>query len=294
MRYGSSAQYFFSGAQTLLSNLFDAENGPKRDQLLQLGGNQAIGTAAMDGAQAYVYLKLPHNSCRAAGKPLPFPSDLLVQPIVITVELLSPQSVVFVGTGGIITRIPAQLAAGQMQVRQEMLSDSSDLLARRVDMNQSAYTFPLMYFQQQEVQVPLPATAQLQSVNLTCFRAGEVKSILLWLTPNAAGTNQAVTWANVSNVTLTYNGEIFSRFDGQSNQLWNLLSDEKSSSVTSAVLTVGAPPTSAASVSYWTELPFAQVNMAYDKESKLVHGKPKQEWACAATEVEEDPSAPSL
>jgi len=76
VRYGSSAQYFFSGAQTLLSNLFDAENGPKRDQLLQLGGNQAIGTANMDGAQAYVYLKLPHSSCRAAGKPLPFPSDL--------------------------------------------------------------------------------------------------------------------------------------------------------------------------------------------------------------------------
>ena len=121
-----------------------------------------------------------------------------------------------------------------------------------------------------------------------------MKSILLWLTPNSVGTNQAVTWVNLSNVTLTYNGEIFSRFDGQSNQLWNLLSDEKSSSVTSAVLTVGAPPTSAAAVSYWTELPFAQVNMAYDKESKLVHGKPKQEWACAATEVEEDPSAPSL
>jgi hypothetical protein len=75
-------------------------------------------------------------------------------------------------------------------------------------------------------------------------------------------------------VVLTYNGEIFSRFDDQSNQLWNLISDEKSSSVTSAILTAAAPPTSAASVSFWTELPFAQVNMAYDKESKLLHGKP--------------------
>jgi hypothetical protein len=274
VRYGSSAQYFFSGSQTLLSNLFDAENGPKRDQLLQLGGNQAIGSVAMSGAKAYVYLKLPHNSCRAAGKPLPFPSDLLVQPIVITVELLNTQSVVFVGTGGAITNVPNQLASAILQVRQEMLSDSSDLLARRVDMNQSAYTFPLMYFQQQEVIVPLNAAQVSQSVNLTGFRAGEVKSILLWLTPTATGPNQAIRWLNMRNITLTYNGEVFSRFDDESNQLWNLVSDEKSSSVTSAILTVATPPTSAAAVSYWTELPFAQVNMAYDKESKLLHGKP--------------------
>jgi hypothetical protein len=170
VRYGSSAQYFFTGAQTLLANLYDAENGPKRDQLLQLGGNQAIGTANMNGAQANVYLKLPHNSCRATGKPLPFPSDLLVQPIVITVELISPQSIVLVGAGGSIANIPTQLAAGQMTVRQEMLSDSSDLLARRVDMNQNAYTCPLLYFPQQEVQVPLVAGGAApfaQSVNLT-------------------------------------------------------------------------------------------------------------------------------
>ena len=76
VRYGSSAQYFFSGAQTLLSNLHDAENATKRDQMLQLGGQSAIGSAAMNGQVAYVYLKLPHNSCRASGKPLPFPSDL--------------------------------------------------------------------------------------------------------------------------------------------------------------------------------------------------------------------------
>ena len=72
----ASAQYFFSGAQTLLSNLHDAENATKRDQLLQLGGQAAIGSAAMSGQVAYLYLKLPHNSCRASGKPLPFPSDL--------------------------------------------------------------------------------------------------------------------------------------------------------------------------------------------------------------------------
>jgi len=106
------------------------------------------------------------------------------------------------------------------------------------------------------------------------FRAGEVRSILLFLTPTNIATNQALNWPNMNNVTLTYNGEVFSRYDGTSNQIWNLVSNEKSSSVTSSVLSTAGPPVAAASVAFWTELPFSQVNIPYDKESKLMHGKP--------------------
>ena len=276
VRYGSSAQYFFSGEQILLSNLYDAENGPKRDQILSLGGLQLNGVA-MSGAQALLYLKLPHNSIRASGKPLPFPTDLLVQPIVITVELFAPSAAVYVGTGGSLANVPAQLAAGQMQVKQEMLTDSSDLLARRVDMNENAYTFPLPYFQQQEVIVPCTAGTVTQSVNLTGFRAGEVRSILLWLTGGTAArtaNGQPVNWSNLRNVVLTYNGEIFYRSDGESNQLWALTGDQKSASVASGFFTVSATPAQTAQVVYWTEIPFAQINQAVERESNLMHGKP--------------------
>ena len=132
--------------------------------MASLGGNQVSG-AGVVGASALVYLKLPHSSCRAEGKPLPFSSDLLVQPIVITIELNSIASVIINWSGTGVP--PTALGLAQLQVKQEILSDNSDLLARRVDMNQNAYTFPLMYFAQQEVLVPLPATASLQSVNLT-------------------------------------------------------------------------------------------------------------------------------
>lgn len=276
VRYGSSAQYFFSGEQILLSNLYDAENGPKRDQILTLGGLQLNGTA-MTGAQALIYLKLPHNSIRASGKPLPFPSDLLVQPIVITVELFAPSAAVYVGTGGSLANVPAQLAAGQMQVKQEMLTDSSDLLARRVDMNENAYTFPLPYFQQQEVVVPCTAGTVTQSVNLTGFRAGEVRSILLWLSGGTAArtaNGQPINWSNLRNVVLTYNGEIFYRSDGESNQLWALTGDQKSSSVASGFFTASATPAQTALTSHWTEISFAQVNQAVERESNLMHGKP--------------------
>ena len=288
VRYGSSAQYFWSGPQMYLQNMLDAETNPKSDNLTTLGGASLTGTAAASaggcgGATAYVYLKLPHNSARAAGKPLPFPSDLLVQPIVITVELFSPQAIVFANTSGVITTAPATLASAQMQVKQEMLTDTSDQLARRVDMNTHAYTFPLMYFAQQEVQIPIAgsATSLTNSVNLTGFRAGEVKSIILWLTPAANSTpgNATVgqsylplTWYPINNVVLTYNGEIFSRFDVGSAALWNLTTAEKVAAVSTTLRVVGG--TANAYSSPWVECPFAQVMVPKGRDAALIHGKP--------------------
>jgi len=278
VRYGSSAQYFFSGPQVFLQNLLDCENGPKQDNVAQIGGS-ALAGAACGSAVAYVYLKLPHNSIRAAGKPLPFPSDLLVQPIVVTVELYALNSIM-VNQGGALTTAPTTLADARFQVKQEMLTDSSDQLARRVDMNSHAYTFPLMYFAQQETQVQFTTGAdpKNQSVNLTGFRAGEVKSVILWLTPTAAlsvggGAYAPFTWSLMNNVILTYNGEQFARFDSGSSQLWNLSENEKLSAVNIITQTAGSVANTTG-LSYWTECPFAQVSKEWDRETKLIHGKP--------------------
>jgi len=279
VRYGSSAQYFFTGPQMYLQNLIDAEATQKCVDITALGG-AALQGAACAGATAYVYLKLPHNSIRANGKPLPFPSDLLVQPIVITVELLALNSIL-INQGGSLAGAPSALAAAQMQVKQEMLTDSSDQLARRVDMNSHAYTFPLMYFAQQEVQVQVASSAGSLNVstNLTGFRAGEVQRIVLWLTPSGvvqtpgSGSFNPLLWLPMNNLILTYNGEIFSRFDAGSAQLWNLAGDEKSQSVATSVQTVGSVAVTP-TVMQWIDAPFAQTNIAWDREMKLVHGKP--------------------
>lgn len=275
VRYGSSAQYYFTGAQIYLQNLVDAEDGMKRDQLATLGGNAVVAAGATDlqGQQAYVYLNLPHNSPRADGKPLPFPSDLLVQPIVITVELNAPASVVVDASGGTIGNAAGlNLSFGQMQVKQELMQDSADLLARRVDMNSHAYTFPLKYFAQQEVTINLASSANAQSVNLTGFRAGEVQKILLWMTKASNTTdNGNLSWVPISNVVLTYNGEVFFRADGTASQIWNLIGDTKSAGVNTYAISAGSW---AAALSTWVDVPFAQVNVPYDKEVKLVHGKP--------------------
>ena len=80
VRYGSSAQYFFTGQQIWLQNLWDCEDARKRDQIASLGGLSVVGGAGVAGQEAYVYLNLPHCSPRADGKPLPLPSDLEEDP----------------------------------------------------------------------------------------------------------------------------------------------------------------------------------------------------------------------
>lgn len=284
VRYGSSAQYFFSGAQMYLQNLIDAENTQKAVDISTLGGNALVG-ASCANASAYVYIKLPHNSVRAAGKPLPFPSDLLVQPIVLTIELLAFNQVLVnqSGTANLnLTAGSASLAAAQVQVKQEMITDSSDLLARRVDMNSHAYTLPLMYFAQQETQIQVTSTSNVTdilSVNLTGFRAGEVKSIVLWLTAAANstpgnGNYDPLRFQPINGVTLTYNGEIFSRFDVGSAALWNLSCDEKTQTLPAYNYQTSGSVSSATQATPWVDCPFAQVCVPYDKEMKLIHGKP--------------------
>jgi hypothetical protein len=274
VRYGSSAQYFFSGEQIWLQTMWDAEDARKRDNLASLGGN-LCNDAQCSGAAAYVYLNLPHNSPRADGKPLPFPSDLLVQPIVITVELNSVPSLFVVNTTTPSAGSPPPaLASAQLQVKQEMMQDSADLLARRVDMNVHAYTFPLKYFPQQEVQINLQAGLS-QTVNLTGFRAGEVRNILLWLSKGSDQTTYGSHyWEPLNDVVLTYNGEIFFRADKNVSQLWNLVNDTKEAGVNLSVVNTSNPTGAQNYLSTWVDIPFSQTNIPYDKEVKLVHGKP--------------------
>ena len=285
VRYGSSAQYFWSGTQMYLQNCIDCETNSKVDAMTTLGGAPLAAINLLTPNTAYVYLKLPHNSIRADGKPLPFPSDNLVQPIVITVELYNPQTTFMVTGAGTnvaatLAFAPTTLSNAVLQLKQEMLTDTSDLLARRIDMNTHAYTHPLPYFAQQEVQITLQNATISQSVNLTGFRAGEVKQILLWLTNNTEQVQSSGAWAPlkwwpIGQVNLTYNGEVFSRYDAGVGQLWNLAADSKS--LVANQLAYEPQTANTGSVPYpstWTECPFAQVALPVDKEMLLVHGKP--------------------
>jgi hypothetical protein len=172
-------------------------------------------------------------------------------------------------------------------VKQEVLTDTSDQLARRVDMNSHALTFPLPYFCQQETQVNnIPAAAN-QTASLTGFRAGEVKQIVVWFTPTTlggaanaqtpgSGNYQPLNWTPLTDVQLLYNGEVFNRFDNASWQLWNMVEDQKPSIVNGYTnyTAVGTSTASAAATPVYLKFDFAQVSVPSERESVLVHGKP--------------------
>jgi hypothetical protein len=279
VRYGGSSQYFWTGSQMLAENLLDCENDTKMDQILNLGGGSATGPA-LDGAEAYLYINLPHCSLRAEGKPLPFPSDLLTQSIIVTIEL-NPIASVFGFITGETTGAPTALQSAEFQVNQEYLSDSADLLARRVDMNTNALSVPLKYFAQQEVVTRFQAgVTGAQNINLTGFRAGEVRDIQLWLEPifdptDGVGSIGQFAWAPLRDVVLTYNGEIFFTANGGVSQMWNLIEDKKSSAVSmiNVVPATGAPSTTPIT-SAWTLVKFSQVDVPRDRMYDLISGKP--------------------
>lgn len=187
--------------------------------------------------------------------------------------------------GNPLAASPTALASASLQAKQEMLTDTSDTLSRRVDMNSHALTTPLMYFCQQETQVAIGA-AGAQSVNLTGFRAGEVKQIVLWFTPttvngvgnaqtNGSGNFNPLYWTQMSDVQITYNGEVFNRFDANSFQLWNIVEDQKVSAVSNYALYTSGAATAATQVSpVYTKCDFAQVSVPSDRDSVLIHGKP--------------------
>ena len=269
-RVANSDEYIVTGEQMYLQSLHDSEDGTKRDQLAQLGGNALQGNACSE-AEAYVYINLPFNTPRAAGKSLPLPTDLLTSPVVLTITL-NPISSVFVagatGTGAAIT----SLASAQLQVKSETFSNSANLLANKINMNENTLTYPLKYWPQYEQSYNLASVDGVQNINLVGFKSGMVRDILMYLTKGSdVAVNGSHAYQPIFNITLTYNGLQYYRADGSSNALWSLIEDTKAALVNSYVQATAGTWSSA--VMPWVHIPFGQTCIPYDREYKLVGGK---------------------
>ena len=285
-RYGGSSQYFLTGDQILQLALKAQPSRTSANDILTLGGNYLNGSAQLIAPLmvANIVLPLPHSSPSAFGKRHPLPTDALTQQVQITVELNTPSSVFILASGA----LPAEaltLLNASFQVQQVMLNNQGDALARRVDMATNAYAFPTEFCQQkQTIQlgtvVEASNVAQAQSVVLTGFRSGEVKSIQVWLTKgsdtSSATTLSPTKWYLPDAVEMSYAGDIYARYNGGTSQLFNLVNNNKASAVETVLINVGAGGISSpgAWLSQWVELPFAQTFVDEDAHHMLVHGKP--------------------
>ena len=277
-RYGGSSAFFITGDQLLQNALRRQPSRSTANDLFTLGGDAVVGSTLETSQYAIVVLTLPHASPSGVGKTFPFPSDTLTQQIQITCEL-NPVTSIFTQTTGSLPAACSSLLAGYFQVQQVMLNNQGDALARRVDMSINAYSFPCEFVQIKNtvaLAAQAPGDTSTQSVTLTGFRSGEVKSIEMWLTPaNATSgvTKNPFYWVLPESVQMNYQGDIYARYENKSSPLWNLINGNKAPAMDNVFTSSATPPAQTSVLSEWVSLPFAQTMIDDDAHHILVHGK---------------------
>lgn len=293
VRYGGSSQYFFSGNQMLLQNLMDMQDAVSRDKLFDLGGQATLG-ASPSGNQfarkqvAYIYINLPHNTPNGDGlKMAPLPTELLRQPVLIQVTLNDARSIFSSNNTAVSQALPFDpVAEAYFQCRQVRMINSEDLLTNEEDPMKITYTYPLKYFPQQEYTLSIQETNpnQKAQVNLTGFRNGSVRSIVLWLTkdsntpaPSGAGArafNPNVMYAP-QNIVLSINGEIFYNAKYSSSLLLDLVNNKQPNEVAMTLMNTGPALTFAATgiEGQYVKVDFAQHADPVTSSNLLVAGK---------------------
>jgi len=294
VRYGGSSQYFWSGEQMLLENVVDMQDAVSRDVLYELGGAAAMGTNPLSGGQndfnnqqvATCYINLPHNTPNGDGlKMAPLPSELLRQPVLVQVELNNAQTVFSSSGTAASAFLPfAPVIDAWFQVKQVRMINSEDLLTSHHEPSKIAYTLPLKYFAQQEYKLQL-SSASTQQVNLTGFRNGGVRSILLWLTDSSDTPSASNTVPNMYNpnvwyapleTTLSINGEIYYRSKYNSSILLDLCNNKQPNQLATTYYSTTAGvinPAAGGFTSQYAKVDFSQVNDAVFGVNMLVAGR---------------------
>lgn len=275
-RVGGSTQFFCTGQQMLQHSLKRMTNQQAKDDLFSLGGSYITG-AGFEVAtnRAYVFLDLPWCKATSEGMPVPLPSDILGSQVQVTVELNSLSDLIAVNSTGTIPATLTALSSGSFQVQQLLMASRDDSLATRENMATHQYVMPVEFVQQEQI-VPCASTTAVQTIVATGFRAGSVKSIEAWLTLDDDSTvtkRNYLKWYIPQNVTCTYAGDVYARFDNGISQLWNLVNGKSSPYVNGLTISYSGGYATATEQYGWVTLPFAQTyDVADSSDFMLVEG----------------------
>lgn len=292
IRYAGSSTYFSTGAQILIQNLREASNPTTKDAMFQLGGANMVLLSDFAGSnlESYAYINLPHNSPNCGTeRVLPFPSELLNSPIVITIEL-NPLQSLFSSLDGDVSTAPTTFDQIYFQIKQVNAVDRGQLMKMGEG---KAYSFPLKSFYQQEVIIRVgnrgavvPAAVKTPySLQLTGFRNGEVRSIFMWATrdrdtdPTIVAASPLVknftNYVLPTDIQLQYNGSVYYRSRGAASQMFGLLSSDIPTTLDCTVLTaVGGSLVSTPRLANWVDIQFSQVFEKLSGSSMYVAGLP--------------------
>lgn len=260
-RVGGSTQFYVTGAQLLQHALKRMTNQQSKDDLLSLGGSYITGSGFESATnRAYVFLDVPWSKATSEGMPVPLPSDILGSQVQVTCELYAINELIAVNSTGTIPSTLTSLASGQFQVQQLLMNSRDDSLATRENLATTQYVMPVEFVQQEQV-VPCANTTGIQTITATGFRSGSVKSIEMWLSDDA---DQGLTKRNFlktyipQNITCTYAGDVYARFDNGISQLWNLINGKSSPYVNGLTIAYSGGYSTSTEQYGWATLPFAQ------------------------------------
>jgi hypothetical protein len=278
-RIGGSSQYFLTGQQLLQRNMRMVSTKSQADAILSLSGNECK-VAADFAVDQFAYIPLTCWAGPSAdGITLPLPADLLSQQVQITVELNPPSSYFVTNTnpGALVGAIPSALTTAYFQAEQLVMVDKAQSLANepRFAAGEVSYSMPTSFDQQEQV-ISLSATTSQQSVVLTGFRAGQVRSIECWLVDKRSTNVNPLLWTVPKAVTLSYAGVIYDQYNDGSAALWNLIDGTKPAAAEQSVLAQPVAPgamTSSAGLTRWLSLPLGQKSGADYSDDVLAHGK---------------------
>jgi hypothetical protein len=170
---------------------------------------------------------------------------------------------------GAVAGAGSSLESAYFQFQQIMAMDRGDLMKISSDRAQM-YSLPCKGFYTQQLNVPLATgagNAGTFDINLVGFQAGQLKSIICWMTDNA-DTNPAAGAPFVKNfsaydlprnLVLTLNGQVIHDFKGTSSTMWGVLNSDVPPQVeASALALAGGVVTSTPVVSHWVVFPMGQ------------------------------------
>ena len=261
VRYGASTVLTFNKNQILADLLLKADSKEKQDYLLRLGGDEISATTASD-SEAVCFLNVLTSRIRQATAKLPYDSNLLSQPVQITVYFDAVSSICG-GTGTAPTSmVDGSFACSQLDFKNMMDSLKGEMTADPM----VEYNHFLVY--RQDVSQQFTGSNNANSpVNLTLtgFRWGTLLSVSFVVVQNGNINTSSPNAKNpflcerLSNINLVYNGQVLHRSLGHTEELFQMANRELPPIVSYSTLSGSASPfTSTATNIYIYKLDLSQ------------------------------------
>lgn len=244
-----------------------AENAEKRSEILHLAGEEILGLIANEVYTADLVLPFPWSTSVGQEQKLPFPTDLLTNPINVQIAFNSA-SAIFGGSGV----KPTAFSRALCLMRQGDLLNRDAGLRPIMTRNPSLiYGYPFIHFQSAQISITIPPGASSGATNITQSLLGFINADLLGISfgvvrdsnVNSTSNNSVnpFNYEEISDITASFNGLVMYNAPKRMRKLMDMNSINGAGYFEGSILNPGAvaPFTSAPINTYITWIDFSRL-----------------------------------